>query len=214
MQPVTPSAKWYQHITQIPLSKFIDVAVDDNYAALVITGYPAIEELQLAWSQISGEYADAIGDNEHRMYVSLFRDVTLLTVNLKTINYLVEILERVYHEPFAEQLNKLLSTNFQFDHTDPEKYFAQLKNCLMRSKALKINLDLKEMQLKAIREKHQAPGQKLTREYFQSILITLSDHVQYPVTDGISVYEFCDRIKRFNKHCEQVKRQQHGRRAH
>lgn len=207
MQPALSSAKWYQHITQLPLNRFIDIMVDDNYAALVITGYPSEQDLLAAWLQIQGEYADAIGDNEHRMYISLFKEVTLLNVTLKTINYLVEILEKVYYSEFVKNLNKLLNTTFQLDPADPVKYKATLKNFLMRSKAIKINLDMKEMQLKALQEKNQEPGKKATREYFQSILITLSDHATYQIHDSITVFEFCDRIKRFNKYCEQVKKQ-------
>lgn len=211
MQTTTPSAKWYQHITEMPLNRFIDVVVDDNYASLVITGYPPPEELHKTWVIIQGEYADAMGDHDYRMYVSLFKEVTLLTVTLKTINYLVEILERVYYPDFANNLNKLLNITFQFDPADPVKYKTTLKNCLMRSKAIKINLDLKSIQLKAMEEKNQDPGKKPTREYFQSILINLSNHAKYHIHDNVTVFEFCDRIRRYNKECADIIKQSRRR---
>jgi hypothetical protein len=207
MQPVTPSAKWYHHITEMPLNRFIDVVVDDNFAALIITGYPPIEDLMTAWAQIKGEYADASEQQEHRMFISLFKEVNILALNLQTINCLVEMLEQIYVPEFASALNKLLNTSFQFDPTDPVKYKSTLKNCLMRSKAIKINMDLKRLQLEAMQGKVDEPDKKVTREYFQSILITLSNHVKYQVQDSITVYEFCDRMKRYNRECEEIRKQ-------
>jgi hypothetical protein len=215
MQTTTPSAKWYRHITELPLNRFIDVIVDDNFAALIITGYPPIEELIQAWGQIKGEYADAIENHEHKMYVSLFKDVSILALNLQTINCLLEMLEQIYVPQFVTAINKILNTSFQFEPGDPVKYTATIKNCRMRSKAIKINLDMKQMRMDAMQEKGDEPGAKATRGYFQSILITLSNHVKYPVQDSISVYEFCDRMKRYNRECEeirkQVKQKTHGR---
>lgn len=210
MQTTTQSAKWYRHITELPLNRFIDVIVDENYAALIITGYPAQEELHAAWAVIQGEYADAIGDNEHRMYVSLFKEVSVLAINLQLINSAVEVLEKIYSAELASRLNKLLLTQFKFDPSDPEKYKATLKSCIMRSKSIKINLDLKRIQMEAMQKEHKEPGAKPSREYFQSILITLSDHAQYQIQDSMSVFEFCNRIVRFNHYCEQAKKKRHG----
>jgi len=206
MQTTTPSSRWYQNITELPLNRFIDVLVDNNYAALIVAGYPAQEELLLAWAGIQSEYADAIGDHEHRMYVSLFKEVTQLGLTLQTIEYLVEILEQVYDPKLGAMLNKLLLTTFKFDPADPEKYHATLKRCLMRSKGIKIDLELKRGQLKAMEKKNDETGDKPSREYFQSILITLSDHAQYPIHDSITVFEFCTRIKRYTQYCEQAKK--------
>jgi len=204
----TPSAKWYQHITELPLSKFIDVTVDDNLYALVITGQPSMEQLQLAWAQINQEYADVMGDNEHRMYISVYRDIKVLETTLKLIHWLVEQMREVYYVEFANRLNALLNTRFKFDHTRPEQYFNELTRCINRSKGYKIDLDLKLAQFEVIQKnrKEQGEGEKPSREYYQAILITLSDHVKYPVGDSITVFEFCDRVRRFSDYCKQVEK--------
>lgn len=207
MQTITPSAKWYQHITEMPLSRFIDVVVDDNYAALIITGYPPITELMQAWGVIQCEYADTIEQQEHKMYVRLFKEVSILSLNLQTINCLVEMLEQIYVPEFMVALNKLLNTSFTLDPADPVKYQGTLKNCRMRSKAIKINIDLKNIQLQAMQNKVDEPGAKVTREYFQSILITLSNHVKYPVQESITVFEYCDRLKRYNREFDEIRKQ-------
>lgn len=201
-----PSAKWYQHITELPLNKFIDCSVDDNVYALVISGHPTEIDLYKAWAQIQQEYADVMGDNEHRMYVTLYRDIKALELTLKLIHYLVDQLKEVYYVEFANRLNSLLNTTFRFDYTQPEKYFNELTRCINRSKGLKIDLSLKVAQFEAIRNKNKVKNSKPTREYFQSIIITLSDHAKYPVQETITVYEFSERMRRFVKYCEQVEK--------
>lgn len=212
MQTITPSAKWYQHITELPLNRFIDCLVDGNIYALVITGKPTDEELMTAWGNIQTEYADAIGNHEYRLYVNLFKEVTLLSVNLQLIMTAIEILEDVYSKELTGKLNKLLSSNITLDPADPEKYKSSLKRFDMRSKGLKIDLDLKQIQLKAMEAKINKPGDKPTREYYHSVLITLSDHAKYQIPDSITVFEFCDRMKRFVNYCEQAQRNKGGRR--
>lgn len=206
MGTVQPSGKWYHHITELPLHNFIECTVNGNYHALVISGHPTEHELLLAWSNIQQEYADAMGDHEHRLYITLYKEVTLLKVTLQTIHYLIEILQEVFFEPYTALLNNLLRTDFKFDHTDKHKYHEILRRCFNRSKGIKIDLELKLAQFQAIEKKNRETGKKPTREYFQSVLITISDHAKYQLQDSITVYEFCDRIRRFNKYCEQVEK--------
>jgi hypothetical protein len=200
------SGKWYHHITELPLSKFIDCTVDNNLFALVRTGKPTNEQLEQAWEQISQEYADAIGDTEHRMYVSVYRDVKVLGTTLQQIHWLIAQLKEVYFSGYANRLNNLLKTNFKFDYTNPAQYFNELSRCINRSKGIKIDLDLKMVQFEVMQKsrQQQSEGKRPTREYYQAILITLSDHVKYPISDSITVYEFCDRMRRFSDYCKQV----------
>lgn len=207
MQTVTPSAKWYHHITELPLNRFIDCLVDKNIYALVITGNPTIEELYAAWTEIQSEYADAIENNEYRLYVTLVKEVVILSTTIEQINCLVGALEYMYHEELLSRLNKLLNTSIVLDPADQVKYTAALKGCIMRSKSLKIKLDLQEIQLQGIQAKMEQPGKQPDRGYFHSILVTLSDHAKYHISDNITVFEYCDRVKRFTQYCEQVKRQ-------
>jgi hypothetical protein len=179
--------------------------VDDNLYALVISGHPSQEQLQLAWAGIQQEYADVMGDNEHKMYVILYRDIQVLKTTLQLIHWLVAQMKEVYYVEFAKRLNQLLHTTFKFDYTQPEKYFNQLNRCINRSKAHKIDLDLKLQQFEALK-KNKEKGSQPTREYYQSLLITISDHAKYPVQDSITVYEFSERIRRFNNYCQQVEK--------
>jgi hypothetical protein len=199
----TRSSRLYRSIAQLPLNKFIDVVVDSNLYALVISGSPSVVDLEQAWAEVKGEYLDAVGDHESKLYWSLFREINILTITLNQIKLLVEMLEQVYYPPFAEKLNRLLHTAFAFDPNNEEEYIRLLKGCINRSKAYKIDLDLKTIHMQSIDEKRQSGG-SYSREYFQSVLITISDHAKYPVSDTISVYEFCERMRRYNHYCEQM----------
>jgi hypothetical protein len=201
---VPSSGKWYQNITELPLRNYIDCVVDGNYCALVVSGNPTEHELLLAWAQIQQEYADIMADSEHRLYVTLYRDIKVLELTLKLIHFLIEELKKVYYDEYTNRLNDLLKTNFQFDYTEPVKYLAELNRCTNRSKGIKIDLALKMGKFEAIQKKNTEKGSKPTREYFQSILITLSDHAKYQVMDTVTVYEYSERMRRFSKYCEQV----------
>jgi hypothetical protein len=186
--------------------------VDGNLTALVKSGYAGQNEIIEAWKQIQIEFADTIGNHEYVMYRNCIKEITVLNISLGAISAMVDVLRKVYSKGIAERLNKALGIKFDFDHTKPEQYQKLLDGCVNRSKSIKIKIDLLEIQQKGMHKKHNQ-GEKTSREYYQSILITLSDHAKYQVNDTITVFEFCDRIKRFNKFSEQEKKRlKNGRR--
>lgn len=192
------SNTFYRSIIDLPLRNFITCAVDGNLSALVISGFPNPLELELAWVDIQQEYSDAIGHNEAKLYISVLKEIILTEGKLSLIETTVKILSQIHSVELCKQLNKLCETSFAFDPENEEKYFNELQRCINRSKSLKIKADLKRGQFEAIKKKFEGKGEKLTREYFASILITLSDHAKYPVTDSITVYEYAERLRRFN----------------
>jgi len=202
---VTRSSEWYRSIYQIPLNKFIDVSVDGNLSSLIIRGFPSQIELALAWEEIKVEYADALGDSENKLFLSLNKEVAILTLTLKQIEVLINILSEIYYPEFVGELNKLLRINYDFNPDNVEDYRKKLKSCFNRSRSIKIEIDLKTIQLKALEEKHSSSKAPYTRKYFQSVLVTLSDHAKYQLPDSITVSEYCERLKRFNDYCEQMK---------
>jgi hypothetical protein len=198
--------RWYQSITELPLSKFIECAVDGNLNALVISGDPDERLLYLAWLNIRSEYADAIGSRKHKVYVRLFRDVSALSITLELVNNIVEMLETVYSGELVTRLNGLLGTTLVFDTTDHKRYNATLRAAVMRAKAIKINLEIKERQLQAMKGADESGAFKETREYYQSYLITLSNHVKYNISSDITVFEYCERLRRYVNDCERLKK--------
>lgn len=208
-QPENPSAKYYQSITTCPLNRYIDLVVNDNLNALTISGYPTSEELEAAKSRILQEYADAIGNHEYQMYLEMFKQVNLLSCTVQQVHICVTQLDHVlllpdgipekamYRDIWSKEVNKLLLTTFFFDFGNIETYKRNLQRCINRSKGIKLELDLKLLRFESLKQKYEQ-GKKPDEGYFQAILITLSDHCGYHLTDGITVFEYCERIKRLN----------------
>lgn len=200
-------ASYFENIHDLPLNKFIDCIVDNNLSALTISGYPTEEQLTVAWDYILSQYSELIGTQEYRMYVQLYKDIAVLKITLDQITIATGILQVVYDPFFANEVNKLLRTDCKFNWSDQKSYQAECTKCLNRSKALKIKLDLKKMQFEALEKKNSNKvGAKMDRQYFTSILITLSDHAKYRIEETIKMSEYCERIKRFSDYYEhQVK---------
>jgi hypothetical protein len=211
-QTTQMEVKYYNNIVDLPLNKFIDCLVDKNLYAIVISGEPDKEQLRQAWENILMEYNDAMGDGEDKMYWQMFKDVEVLRITMKEIDIDIQILSLQYDKKYADDLNNLLDSDFAFDTSDMEKYHNELKRCGNRSKGILIQYELKKGQFEEIKKKNEETNFKVSREYFQSILITLSDHAKYEITDKIPVFQFCERVKRFGQYIKSI--ESNGRRTH
>lgn len=195
LQTTSPLSKFYRSINELPLYRFIDAVVDNNIYALVQSGTPSHDELATAWNDILDQYANANAGNDHKHYVNLYREVSILTLQYNSIQQWVEGMRIIYYAPFAILLNKTLRQKFKFDPTQPTEYAAELNRCINRSKSIRISIDLKDAALKQAKGKHESES-KPTREYFQSVLITLSDYAKYELNDNMTVFAYCERFKR------------------
>lgn len=203
-----PSLKLFLTIHDLPLHKFIEAIVDGNLYSLIIAGQPTQEQLQEAWANILQQYTEASGNAEYKMYVFNIKQIALLTIKLNCIQWLVNVLRTDYHEPMCKELNTLSNTQFVFNPSNQENYQLNLNRCLNRSKSLKIRIDMLAHQKLAFEQKNDTASGKPTKEYYQSILITLSDFAKYPIHESsITVWEFCERMNRYNSYCEHLKSQ-------
>lgn len=198
---------WYQNISDLPLIRFVDVCVHDNLSALIITGFPSQIELKIAWDEIQQQYAEEMGDGETVLYISLYRDIVSLTIQMQEVEELINGkcgLRKMYTKVCADYLNDLVQGSFEFDFEDTDNYHKMLDGCENRAKAFKIDFDMKMIHFKSIQSKNEDEKQPYTRAYFQDILITLSDYSKYNMAENITVYEFCNRVKRYNKACKEL----------
>lgn len=191
----------------MPLFRFVDCAVDDNLQALIIPGQikffkPTEQELRDAWTDILQQSSEAGGSHEYRLYVNLYKELSIIQLTLDQILITIRFLNKTYNKYLCDELNKLVKMKFEFNPDNPEQYQEDLERAYRLSKGLKIRYDLKKQQFEAIEKKFKEGDQAPTREYFCSMLITLSDHAKYPVTDQITVGEYYERIKRFNQYVD------------
>jgi len=179
--------------------------VDKRYSVLVIEGSFTPEEIMEAWFLIVDQYNAAVGDAEGKLYLSLYKQIALKEIDIKMIHDSIDVLSIVYARSFADKLNELLGTTFKFDPSDKEAYMKLLKRCHSRSKGLQIDLDRRKLEFEAIQKRHSGERVDPTREYFQSILINLSDYAKFQVDDKIKTFEFCERLRRLSKYLEKAK---------
>lgn len=203
--------KLYRSIYQLPLHRFIDCMVDKNLYALVISGNPTLAELEKAWGDIRLEYADKMADFEYKVYLSLFKEINTLKGDIDTIRELINIMKETYTDQFAKKLNKLLITNFTFSPPFTEAYDKLLNRCYNMTGALRLRLDMQISNFKAIEEKHKGNADP-TRDYYLSLLITLSDNAGYALPESMTTFEFCERMARAHAKTEQIKKQSNARR--
>jgi hypothetical protein len=136
----------YDDITKLPLRVFIDVTVNGNLSALIISGQPDEFELILAWSSIKSQYADVIAADEHIYFTNVFKEAHLLATTYAQVNFLIDVLTRLnttenYSDDdckkidyFSFELKKLLSTPSSFTRGDKNANATYLKSCLSRAK--------------------------------------------------------------------------------
>lgn len=203
----TKSFSLFHSITDLPLSRWMDLVVDGNRFALVKSGEPPLAELYKTEADLRVQYADAIGDNEYRLYCNHINEITRHEITLAQIQSLVAALREAYVPAFEQSLNRLLLTSFKLDVTKPDEYDKTLQRALNRSKGIKLTIDLKRLSIAKLEEKYTGgTGQKATREYYMGILIDLSDAAHYPLADTITVWEFCERIRKHNKKADLLTR--------
>jgi len=221
----TVEISFHKILDELPLNRFIDCIVDNNLSALIISIPPDAkldEALQLklseAWDNILSQYLHRIGTHEYKMYENLYKQISLLAITLDQINLLAArgeedkgitpgVLRMYYNDKLAAELNGLLRTNCRFNWKDLASYHAELDKCINRSKAFKIQMDLKLISFQAMEKKQKGKARdKMDRAYFTSILVTLSDFAKYMIPETIKMSEYCERLKRFNKACEDSKK--------
>jgi hypothetical protein len=201
------SPKWYRNIIELPLSRFIDASVDGNLYALVKEGIPEPQDIIEAWKNIRIEYSDTVKNSDYVSFAKLDRDLTQLRIKYKQIHIAIDQLECFYTENFHKKLNEALSYNFKLDVSNPELYDAEIKRARNRSKEIKITIDLNKMTHESMWAKMLESGDVLTREYFEKTLIALSDFSEYRLrADDMSVFEYCERIRRMNAYYDSQKK--------
>lgn len=201
----------YADISILPLSRFVDVVVDENLKALVKSGDPDNSQLLTAWDKIREQYAHEMKDADYSVRVHLLKEIHYLRVKYDQIQHAIALLRRYYTKEFADLLNKYLLTNFKFDISNPEQYEKELKSANTRSKSILMRLQIQEDTYKKMMQgKEDEDDKTVTRASFQGMLIALSNHVGYQVKDDISTYEYCVRVNNLNDYIEKHE-QQNGR---
>lgn len=206
--PPAPSLNMYQSIQTLPLNRFVDCYVDNNLYALVISGHPDPVVLRAVWDKIFQEYTEKGSSSEYTLYRNVLREIGIMQTTYDQIHTLVPFLKDIYCKYLCDELNDLIQMKCTFNPEDPATYRAELDKCLRRTSGLKMRIDLKRIQfdglLKKFEGKNKGADKKKGRDYFMSILISLSDHAKYQIQDTITVFEYLERIERANDYYDKL----------
>lgn len=205
-----PSPKYYRSIYKLPLHRFIDCMVDQDLQALVISGKPTREELEKVWGEIKLEAADKAGDLEYRVYLNLYKEVNTLKGDIDKAHELIALLHDTYVPQFARKLNALLITDFAFDVMNAEEYDRILEVCYNMTGGLQLRLTIQQKNFEAIQKKNEGNAAP-TRDYYLSLLITLSDNAGYGLDENITVFEFYERMRRAIQRTKDLKKKNNAR---
>lgn len=200
-----PKLVTFQNIYDLPLSRFINVVVDGNLHALVKSGVcvdPII--LHNLWADIIKQYSETVGTAEYKLFKKLSAEVEELKDTYEAIDLALQLLQPgIYSKYFCDQLNYLLGGKYEFNYKNDKAYQKDLKGCRSRSKAIKMMFTMKQKNLDIIKAK-QVDGVAPDRKYYNSILITLSDHAKFQIDDSVTVAVFCERLKRLYEYADHV----------
>lgn len=195
--------KLYTHINRLPLNRFQTALCDGDLSVLVQEGEPDAETLQTLWGDLQAQYAEALGDMEYKLCLSLFKEIYRLTLTIQMAEMLINVLQRFYVERFKNELNKVLGVKCVLDVDKPSEYDAELKRCLSRAKGYSIQLDLKTIAYKKLQQKMQSQ-KAITVEYFASMVNLLEEQFHAPIDEEkTTVFKYVERVRRLEKMIEQ-----------
>ena len=91
-EPSPTSSKWYQNIHELSMRVFKKVQLEGDLRALIIEGEPDAEALSLSWDRIVSAYHEAKGDITVLRRLVIYKEMSLLTINLREVYECVLIL--------------------------------------------------------------------------------------------------------------------------
>jgi hypothetical protein len=176
---------------------------DSDYTALVIEGSAEADHLAEAWQKIHQEYIALLGNSQDNYLLTLMMEVNRLYFRHLSITEAVKLLRAHRFDELVMMLKKE-GFNYPFNPNDPEEYRKDLNKVTNRAKSLLVELEQKKKQLELLQQ-NQSTG-KIDREYFDKILITLSQHMGFKLEkDKTTVTEYIYTLKDYISHCERLK---------
>lgn len=200
------------------MDQFQDCLVDRNYRTLIVGEGDADDaQLQEAWEDLQDQYTEALGNAEQKIFHKLLKETNIHSASLAELDACLEVLKCYYVRQFADKVNKLLGTNYNFEiiRTDVTQYDRYIAQAEMRKAGIEMKRDLARIRLEDLSKKLNAKkGEAPTRAYFGKMFNALEEHYQGTRADGtMTVARYCDRVQRLADYSLKVKSSTHGRTA-
>lgn len=209
-------SKLITSLYKLPLNIFIDCICDNDYFGLIIEGEPGEAEIAYTWSDLLGQYSDALSDDSHKKYVVVIKEYHQAKIRYELANTYIELLNNyfsqgVVYTKWIEELNKLVDSNYKFDKRKTDLFVRYLENSFRRNKGNKIRYDLAKAKMESIMKVEVDKNEKPDRGYFTKIMVNLKENEGREIPDTISTYEFCVLVNKFKRKIEYMETKTHGR---
>lgn len=205
-----PFALINDDIKHIKVSSFIKVIVHNDYTDIILDGEPNEEQLSEALQSIMFQYHDTIMDEKTEIYKSTVNKIHALQIKMNRVKMNMEALKLCRAE---EIISELKQDGFKFQFTE-ETYLKDIDRIQTSLKRDKIQLAKAQRQLSDMQGK--GGGKKMTEDDFYNSLAELRKFENYQseplkLADEMSLYSYCQAMKRYNKHIQSLRKQQkHG----
>jgi hypothetical protein len=207
--PESKSSNTLRSLIKIPLHIFIDCIVDKDYSGLGSTDPDVIKE---AWSEIEADYLDFFADDKTKRILNLKMELTLLMgrydLFISMCNVIISMGDIQCQEvnDLKGMINKSCDGNFKFE----EEKYDEIKRALKRMESVKLNIQLKQIELDVIMSSIKKKESKPSREFFAKAIITLSDFSEYNLSDKeMTAFDFFERMKRYKKYIKEYANRKH-----
>lgn len=138
--------KLYRHVSETPLSVFIDCDTNSNYKRLIIEGEADEKTLQNAWITLWYEYCDKTNSHQYSTFSDLIKEVSYNKAKFHAIQMCVQVLR---HMPDEQCVNILKKYGFRYNYSraNMQEFQSTLDRVMMLSKSLMINIQQDEIKL-------------------------------------------------------------------
>lgn len=195
----------YTSLSDIKLRVFIDCIVDSDYSGLIKSGNPSQADLSQAWKKIFFQYRDLMKNDQEMLYLTVLKELGQLEADISLLTCFLSIIERQLAPSWmVKAVNEILESQYEFDPGKTEQFQKEINSARSRMKSIVIRKKLLDEQRKGLDSAIVSQGKGMDRDFFSTMLIILSDHAKYVISDNITAFEFCERFRRFKAHVDSI----------
>lgn len=205
--PASPAARWYRGTSDLPLSKFIKVAVDLDLKQLIIWGTPSEDNLLQAWAVIYQEFLDGMQDKKSHYKVRLMSEIDKLDYDYRAVQLCVQRLSIGPSQWAVEQLRRRVRVSGDFNPEDQAGYFQQLLIVMNQAISMKHRLVEKQAELKIIYAR-EGGGSQPTTQHFDHLIARVSLFAKFQINRPQTMTsEFIELYKAMRQHEQALQEQ-------
>jgi len=209
----------HRTIRTLPYENFVLVLTEGELAPLIISGEPPIDELVLAWQNITEEYSDAIRVGKSKNVFDCLKKIERTRTHIKIIESAAQYLQQraefvkehlpwetnIYHDPEVASSVSELGYTLIKPAESFEEYLTQIERVRTEARTLVVLLQQYENEFRIL-----SPDSEAVKRDYQSYmreLVMLSRFQGYPLkAKEITVSDYCNIINAFIEYHDALKK--------